>query len=573
LPIHNSDIASQFNQTADLLAIQGANEFRVRAYRNAARVIDNWPKQLREILQQGETIPKLPGVGADLSSKVIELITTGKLTVFEELKQTTPEGLLELIQLPGLGPKRARLLQEKLNVRSLDDLKKAVQGGQIQNLPGFGSKIESQILEGLARKNQLPKRTLIAKAGEIARALVAELKRAKEVKQITVAGSFRRRLATVGDLDLLASCGLHSDIMERFVSYEDVVKVLSHGTTRSSVILRSGMQVDLRVVPEASFGAALHYFTGSKAHNIAIRTLGLKYGLKINEYGVFRGSQKVGGKREEDVFKSVKLPYIEPELRENRGEIEAAREGALPKLVSLDAIRGDLHAHTQETDGRLTLEAMADAARQRGYSYLAITDHSRHLTVAHGMTPARLKKQIREIDRINAQSQGLILLKAIEVDILEDGSLDLPNSVLSLLDLTVCSIHSKFNLSEKKQTERIIRAMDNPYFHIFGHPTGQLLGQREPYLVNLEKVMMAAKERGCFLEVNAQPERMDLSDVYCGMAKEIGVKVAISTDAHSDHDLEYMEFGVAQARRGWLEADEVLNTRSWAQLKKLLKRK
>lgn len=572
MPIHNSDIAIAFNQTADLLAIQGANEFRIRAYRNAARVINQWPKQLSESVQDQEKMPKLPGMGPDLTSKVVELVKTGKLTLLEELKQKTPEGLLEVMLLPGLGPRRVKTLQDQLKVRSIPDLKRVVATGKLRALPGFGSQLEKQILEALKKRGTGSKRVLLANAQQIANSLAAFLKKSQGVNEVTVAGSFRRKVATVGDLDILASVNSDSDLMSRFVAYEDGVKILSQGTTRSSIVLRSGMQVDLRVVPAESYGAALHYFTGSKAHNIAVRKLGLKYGLKINEYGIFRGARRVGGRTEEEVFKSVRLPYIEPELRENRGEIEAASRGALPHLITLEAIQGDLHAHTDETDGRLTLEAMARAAEKCGYAYLAITDHSRRLTVANGLTPERLKRQIRKIDDFNKKSKGIRLLKAIEVDILEDGSLDLPDEILSQLDLTVCSVHSKFNLSEKKQTERIIRAMDHPRFNILGHPTGRLIGQREPYSIHLEKVMHAAKERGCFLEVNAQPERMDLSDIYCAMAKEVGVKVVISTDAHSDYDLNQMEFGVAQARRGWLGPEDVLNTLNWSQLKKALKR-
>ncbi|MGZ3662275.1 MAG: PHP domain-containing protein, partial [Bdellovibrionota bacterium] len=335
----------------------------------------------------------------------------------------------------------------------------------------------------------------------------------------------------------------------------------------------SGLQIDLRVVPERSYGAALHYFTGSKAHNIAIRKLGIQHKLKINEYGVYRGSRWISGTTESDVFRSVDLPFIEPELRENRGEIEAARAGTLPRLLTLQTIRGDLHAHTNSTDGRLNLSGMAAAAEAMGYEYLAITDHSRHLTVARGLTPARLKTQIRQIDQFNEKSKKLRLLKGIEVDILEDGSLDLPDDVLAMLDFTVCSIHSQFELSEAKQTERVLRAMDNPYFQILGHPTARLLGTRLPIQLNLERIIQGAKDRGCFLELKAQPERMDLSDIYCRLAKDQGVKIALSTDAHSDNDLRNMKFGISQARRAWLEAEDVLNTLPWKELKKQLRRK
>jgi DNA polymerase (family 10) len=361
--------------------------------------------------------------------------------------------------------------------------------------------------------------------------------------------------------------------MEHFVSYEDVRKVIAQGETRSTVLLRSDLQVDLRMVPEVSYGAALHYFTGSKAHNIAIRTLGVKKGLKINEYGVFRGNRRIAGRTEEEVYKQVDLPFIEPELREDWGEIEAAQKGKLPKLMTLKDLRGDLHVHTKETDGRHTLEEMTEASLDRGYEYVAITNHSKHVTVARGLDVKGMTMLIEKIDRLKEKTKGITILKSGEVDILEDGSLDLPNEILKELDMTVCAVHSKFNLSREKQTERIIRAMDNPYFNILAHPSGRLINEREPYEVDMERLMKVALERGCFLELNAHPDRLDLTDIHCKMAKEIGLKVVISTDAHSIGDLDFIRFGVGQARRGWLEPGDVLNTRSLEELLKLLKRK
>jgi len=360
--------------------------------------------------------------------------------------------------------------------------------------------------------------------------------------------------------------------MEAFVDYEDVDEVVSQGKTRSTIILNSGLQVDLRVLAQVSFGAALHYFTGSKSHNIAVRKLGVKRGLKINEYGVFKGKKRVAGKTEEEVYEKVELPYIEPELRENRGEIEAAQNDKLPKLITLDDLRGDLHTHTKVTDGRNTLEEMAEAAKERGYDYLAITNHSKRVTMTHGLDAKKLRQELEKIDKFNDNHSGIRVLKAIEVDILEDGTLDLPDEVLKELDLTVCSVHYNRNMSRNEMTERILRAMDNQYFHILGHPTGRLIGKREPYDVDLDNILETAKEYGCFMELDAQPDRLDLSDVYCKRAKEMGVKIAISTDAHSVVELDYMRFGVGQARRGWLEKDDVLNAQTWRQLKKLLKR-
>jgi len=361
-------------------------------------------------------------------------------------------------------------------------------------------------------------------------------------------------------------------VMDRFVEYDDVDRVIAKGDTRSTVVLRSGLQVDLRVVQQVSYGAALMYFTGSKQHNIALRTIALRKKLKINEYGIFKGSKRVAGGTEEEVYAKIGLPYIEPELREDRGEVEAAQKGKLPKLVILEDIRGDLHVHTNRTDGHDTIEELVTAAKKHGYDYIAITDHSRRVTVAHGLKPEQLREQIKEIDKINGKLKGFTVLKATEVDILADGSLDLPDDVLKELDLTVCSVHSKFNLSLAEQTKRICRAMENPLFNILAHPTGRLINEREPYQVDMKEIMKAARDNGCILEVNAHPDRLDLNDTHCRMAKEMGVKVVLSTDTHRLNDLDFMRFGVGQARRGWLEADDVINTRSVRELRKFLKR-
>ena len=413
---------------------------------------------------------------------------------------------------------------------------------------------------------------LLAYAEEVAEALIRHIAAAPGVKRAIVAGSYRRRKETVGDLDILVACGDSGPVMGRFVAYDEVDEVVSKGETRSTVVLRSGLQVDLRVVEAACYGAALHYFTGAKAHNIAVRTLGVHRGLKINEYGVFAGERRVSGAREADVFAAVGLPWMAPELRENRGEIEAAREGRLPELITLDDIRGDLHVHSKASDGKATIAEMAEAAKAKGYAYLAVTDHSRRVTIAHGLDADRLARQIDEIDRLNAESKDLVILKGSEVDILEDGTLDLPDSILARLDLTVCSVHSKFGLSRERQTERVLRAMDNPNFTIFGHPTGRLLGERAAYDIDLARIVAGARKRGCILEVNAQPQRLDLDDVHARMAKDAGVKLAISTDSHSVGGLAYMRFGIGQARRGWLTAADVVNTRPLAALKRLLAR-
>jgi len=575
LPIHNAEIAEIFNQYADLLEVQGANQYRVRAYRNAARSIANLPQSASELLKQGKDLDELPGIGKDLAGKVAEIIKTGKLSPLEELKQELPGGLVQIMKLEGLGPKRAAVLYQKLGITSAAELKKAAEEQKIRELPGFAARTEEAILAELGRKGKEAEgkeRLKLSVVEELASPLLDYLRKVKGVKQVEAAGSYRRGMETVGDLDILATHTEGSDIMERFVNYEDVERVIAKGKTKSTVVLRFGLQVDLRGVPEESYGSALHYFTGSKAHNVAIRQMGVKRKLKINEYGVFRGEKRIAGRTEGEVYKQVGLPYIEPELRENRGEIQAAQENKLPKLVTLEDIRGDLHAHTKATEGKASLEQMAEAAREKGYQYLAITDHSKHLSMTHGLDEKRLAEQMEEIDRLNEKLNDFLVLKGIEVDVMEDGSLDLPDDVLEKLDLVIFAVHSHFDLPADEQTERIIRAMDNPNCTILAHPTARQIGKRPGYDVDMGRLMDAALERGCSLELNAQPDRLDLDDVYCKMAKDRGLKVAISTDAHDTEELKFIRFGVYQARRGWLELEDVLNTRSWSDLKELIKR-
>lgn len=572
MPVSNAEIADIFGRYAALLEIDRANAFRIRAYRNAARTIQQLPQSLESMLRGGEDLSELPSIGADLAAKIREIVDTGQLSDLEEIEEKIPAGLAELMALPGLGAKRVRALYEGLQVEGLADLNEAIKAGKLRQLPGFGAKTEENILREIERRRQRGKRVKLFAAEQIAEPLLRHLTDFNGVKDAIVAGSYRRRKETVGDLDILATCKRGRELMEHFVGYDAVGEVLSKGKTRSTVLLRSGLQVDLRVVPEASYGAALHYFTGSKAHNIAVRRLASNKGLKLNEYGLFKGEKRVAGRTEEEVFAQVGLPYIEPELREDRGEVEVAKKMQLPKLVTLKDIRGDLHSHTKATDGKYGVEQMAEAAMSRGYEYLAITDHTKHVAVARGLDANRLAKQIEEIERLNAKLDGIVVLKSAEVDILEDGSLDLPGDILRELDLTVCAVHYKFGMSAAKQTDRIIRAMDNPYFNILAHPTGRLMDQREAYALDMERLMQAALDRGCFLELNAQPERLDLTDVHCRMAKEMGLKVAIATDAHTTSTLDYMRFGVGQARRGWLEPDDVLNSRSLKGLKALLKR-
>jgi DNA polymerase (family 10) len=576
MPIHNNDVADIFDELANLLEIKGENPFRVRAYRNAARSVASLSRSVAELAAEEKGLDGLPGIGKDLADKIRTIVATKKLHLLEDMKKELPEGLSMLMKVRGLGPKKIAILYKELQVASLDDLKKAAQAGKIHELPGFSAKTEQTLLEELGRTKVTergPERFKLAVAEQIVTPLFDDLKRSKGVEEIAIAGSFRRRAETVGDVDILVAAEKSADVMARFVHYDDVAKVLAEGDTKASVVLRGGLQVDLRVVPLESFGAALHYFTGSKAHNIAVRLMGVKRKLKVNEYGVFRGKKMIAGRTEEEIYKLFGMPYIEPELREDRGELQAALKGKLPRLVRLEDIKGDLHAHTKATDGRYTAEEMAGAAKKMGYDYLAITDHSKRVTMAHGLDTQGLAKSVREIDRLNARLKGITLLKSIELDILADGSLDLPDGILDDLDLVVCSIHYNFNLSKDKQTERVIRAFDNPRVNIFAHPSGRLINERPAYEIDLEKVMKAAVERGCFLELNSHPDRLDLDDVHCQMAKKMGLKVALSTDAHSTDDLALMRFGVGQARRGWLEPNDVINTRPLPELRKLFKRR
>ncbi len=571
MPVRNNDVAGIFNEIADLMEIQGENPFRVRAYRNAARAVGGLSRSIKDMVEDKEDLSRLPGVGKDLAAKIAEIVRSGKLQQLDELRGKIPSELSSLMRVAGLGAKRVKVLYDELGIQSAEDLKSAAESRKIRQLDGFGAKTEQKILESLSRHAGQAQRFGLAFAEQVVTDLLSFLEDTAGVKQVTAAGSYRRRKETVGDIDILVTCSKGSAVMDRFVGHEDVTEVISHGTTRSSVRLRSGIQVDVRVIPQKSYGAALHYFTGSQAHNIAVRTLGVKNNLKINEYGIFKGEKRIAGAQETDVFESIGLPYIEPELREDGGEIQAAQKNELPRLITIEDMCGDLHTHSKHTDGHFTIKEMAEAAREMGYAYIAVTDHSKHVTVTGGLDEKRLMEQIEEIDSIGARLKGITVLKGIEVDILADGSLDLSDDVLKELDLVIGSVHSSFSLSAEKQTGRILRAMDNPYFTILGHPSGRLINERDPYSADMEQIIRAAADRGCYLELNAHPERLDLTDTYCKAAKEAGVKVAISTDAHSLTDLELMRFGIGQARRGWLEAADVINTRSLKELRKLLR--
>ncbi len=570
--MHNTEIAAIFNKLADLLEIEDENPFRIRAYRNAARVISSMSKNFSDLVAENADLTEIPGIGERIAEKIKVIVKTQELPQLKDVETHTPAILSELMKIEGLGPKRVKALYNKLHIESTKDLQEAIKKGKVQKLRGFGEKTQQKIKEGLKHVTEYVKHFKLYDIIPIANSITAYLKASKNISSVECAGSYRRKKEIIGDLDFLAIAKKGTDVINHFIQFDEVAEVLSKGTTRSTVRLHSGIQVDLRVLPPISYGAALLYFTGSKAHNIHIRKLALQKKLKINEYGVFKGNKQIAGKTEEEVYKSINLPFIPPELREDHGEIEAAQKNKLPKLINLSQICGDLHCHTNATDGHDSLEIMVEAAKNKGYEYIAITDHSKHLAMTHGFDKNALLKQIKLIDRLNNKLKNITILKSIEVDILEDGSLDLPNSILKELDLTVCSIHSKFNLSSKKQTERIFRAMDNPFFNILGHPTGRLINKRQPYDANFEKIMEAAKERNCILEINSQPERLDFNDMYCKMAKDMQLKMVISTDAHSVSELDFMQLGIYQAQRGWLEASDVLNTCRLSEFRNLLKR-
>lgn len=574
--VTNADVAVILNEMADLLEIDGANPFRVRAYRQAAATISTLARPLAEMVEQGEELTDLPGIGEAIATKIQEIVHTGKLDQLEEERSRIPPQLTDLLRVQSLGPKRAGVLYKELGITSLEQLKQAAQEQRIRQVKGFGPKLEQSILEDIEQAQQYQRRYLWIEAGQMVLPLVEYMRAYERVQRLDVAGSYRRGLETVGDVDLLAISGSQDEldpaISEYFVRYPGIKEVISHGDTRSTIVLASGMQVDLRVMPAETYGAAMIYFTGSKTHNIHLRQIALDKGLKLSEYGVHRGEERVAGATESEVYRALGLEYIVPELREDHGEIEAAAQSKLPHLITLEDMRGDLQAHSRASDGTNTIEEIALAGRALGYDYVTITDHSRRLRVAHGLDIAQMRDQMDEINRLNERLEGVTILKGAEVDILRDGSLDLPDEVLKELDVVVCSVHSAFNLNKEQQTERIIRAMDNSYFNILAHPTGRILGQRQPYEVDMERLMLAALERGCYMEINSQPDRLDLTDTHAHLAKTLGLKLAISSDSHRATDLNFLQYGVMQARRGWLEPGDVLNTRSWPELQRLLRR-
>ena len=570
MPVHNEEIATVFDEVADLLEIEGDNPFRIRAYRNGARTLRDLGQDVHTLIERGEDITRLSGIGKNLAAKIHEILDTKHCRTLDKLRKELPADLTELLKLPGMGPKRVHALYHELDIHTPEQLERAARDGLVRHLPGFGAKTEARILDAIQAHADTSRRFKLVVAGRYAGPLVEYLEAIEGVNQVELAGSYRRARETVGDLDVLVTARDGHRVIEHFVAYDDVESILSRGSTRATVILRIGLQVDLRVVPEESYGAALYYFTGSRAHNIAVRRIAQRHGLKINEYGAFRGKRRIAGATEEKMFAAVGMPWIPPELRENRGEIEAAHAGLLPNLIETGDLHGDLHAHTSASDGHESLRHMADAAGAIGLEYLAITDHSKRLAIAHGLDSKRLLAQLETIDEFNAGEHDITLLKGIEVDILEDGSLDMPDPVLSRLDVVIGAVHSRFGLSRARQTQRILRAMDNPNFTLLAHPTGRLIERREPYDVDMTRIIRHARERHCYLELNAHPERLDLLDTHCQLAREEGVLVSINSDAHSIADFDNLRFGVGQARRGWLEKKDVLNTRPLAALRTLL---
>ena len=571
--MQNPDIARLFDEVADLLEIQDANPFRVRAYRNAARTIRDFPEPIADLVRAGtKDLTEIAGIGDDLAEKIADIVTTGELPLRKQLASKLPAGLLDLLRIPGLGPKRVKLLYKKLKVKSAADLAAALDKGKVQKLKGFGPKMEEKMRAGLGQAQVGERRMLLNEAEAQATAVVAYLEASGAIRQIEVAGSYRRRRETIGDLDIVVTSGESAQAMDRFVKYGDVAEVVSKGETRATVKLRGGLQVDLRAVEPDAYGAALLYFTGSKAHNIELRKIAQEQSYKLNEYGLFKGTRRAAGKTEDEIYAKLGLDWIPPELREARGEIALARAHRLPHLAEVKDIRGDLQMHTSATDGKGTIEDMAHAARALGYQYIAITDHSKRVTMALGLDAKRLREQWKAIDAWNATSRGFTILKSIELDILENGKLDLPDDVLAEADYVVATIHYGITQREKELTKRLVGAAEHPWVDAIGHPTGRLVGKREPYAFDFEALCRACAATGCLLELNGHPERMDLPDTLAAAGKQHGVRFVLSTDSHQPGNLPFMKYAVYLARRAGLEAADILNTRPLAEFRAGLKR-
>ncbi len=584
--MENVEIARALQDVADLLEIQGGNPFRIRAYRNAALTVESQTVALRKMVEEGEDLTALPAVGKDMARYIKELVEMGKLGVLEELERQVPRGLIELTRLPGLGAKRAKMLFDRLGIQTLEALERAARADEIKQLKGFGAKTQQKILDGIAAYRKRGSRFKIADADQYVEPLVAYLRCEPAVASVDVAGSFRRRKETVGDVDLLVIAKDTAAVMEHFTAYGDVKTVVLAGDTKGTVILKSGIQVDLRILPAKSYGAALQYFTGSKEHAVKVRQRAVERGLRLSEYGVFEVEQgkepaedeerdpwagrMVAGRTEEEVYAALGLPWIPPELRENRGEVDAAARGKLPALITLGDIRGDLQMHSTWSDGKYSIEEMMDACVGRGYEYFAITDHSKALAMTGGLDAKQLREQWEEIDEIASRRSDIRILKGMEVDILADGTLDLEDEMLEQLDIVLASIHSRFDLPAAKQTERVLRAIRHPEVNILAHPTGRQINRRDEMDFDLDEVLRCAAEHGVVVEINAHPDRLDLKDTHAMRATELGGRLVISTDAHHPADLAFMRYGVDQARRAWLEKDDVINTLPYERLAEIL---
>ncbi len=564
--MNNARIAEALDLVADLLEFQNANPFRVRAYRNGARTVRDYPEQMQSIVgDANRKLTDLDGVGKDLADKIATLVATGTFPMLEELQSQVPQSVLTLLRIPGMGPKKAATLYKELNITTLDELRAACEAHQVRALKGFAAKTEEMILAGMALAQTADERMTWAEADRHAQSIKAWLEKCGGVEALEIAGSYRRGRDTIGDLDFLVVASDVEKVMDCFAALPEAAAVIGRGPTKISLRTEGGLQVDMRVVPAESYGAALVYFTGSKDHNIVLRGLAKDRGLKINEYGVFRladgAETPIAGRTEQEVYASLDLAWIPPELREARREFDWARTGKIPKLLELDDLRGDLHMHTTETDGKATLEEMVAAARARGLQYIAITDHSKRVTMARGLDATRLRAEWKAIDKLNKTLKGFRVLKGIEVDILEKGGLDLDDDVLSESDWVVASVHYGQNQSREQITQRVIGALENPWVSAIAHPTGRLINRRKSYEIDLEAVFKVARDRGKMMEINANPHRLDLDDVAAATTKAFGIPIVISSDAHSTDGLGVLRYGVLQARRAGLTAHDVANTR------------
>jgi DNA polymerase (family 10) len=564
-------VAAILDEMGTLLELKGEDSFRCIAYHNAARAIEQVQGDLAEIVAQ-KKLGEIPKIGQKFQDKITELVTTGKLDAYDELKREIPAGLIEMLRIPGLGPKKIKAMHDQLGIDTLDRLKAACEAGRVADLKGFGARTQQKILEGLAFIDRTGKRYLISEAMAIATRLLDQLRDHPKAIRAEVCGSLRRRRETIGDLDLVMSSRDAAALMQAFVTLPEVSQVVAHGESKSSVVFDNDLRAQLRVVRDEEFPFAVHYFTGSKEHNIALRARAQDYGLKLSEYGLAGDKKDVKCKDEADIFAALDLDYIPPELREDTGEIAAAAAHTLPHLVELDDLHGTFHCHTTWSDGRASLEEMAEAARKLGLKYLGIGDHSQSLTVANGLSPERVRQQQADIDALNQRLKGIRLLKGIECDILADGRLDYTDDVLDTFDYVVASVHSHFNQSMEEMTARIIRAMNHPRVTMLGHATGRLLLRRDSYKVDLNQVLQAAAAAGTLIEINAHPERLDLDWLHCKQARALGVKLVINPDAHSTAEIALLRFGIDVARRGWLQKGDIFNTQTASQVMKQLAR-